>query len=503
MEGVTIGTYRILKKLGEGGMGAVYIAEHTLLGRKAAIKVLLPALSANQAIVQRFFNEARAVTSIADPGIVQVFDFGYHTDGSAYIVMELLEGETMDARLRRIRRFAPADALRLLRQAASSLGAAHAKGIVHRDLKPENIFIVGDPAVTGGERPKILDFGIAKLSGDEPGKMKTQTGMLMGTPVYMSPEQCRGAGDIDHRSDIYSLGCVLFTMLAGRPPFEGEGSGELIASHMMVAPPIPSQVLPGLPPAIDDLMARCLAKLPAQRFQNMAELGHAAAAAEAAMYGVPAHPGPVTAGQFAAQRTPPPGYPTPAPSGPYASQPSQPGYPGYPGQSASYPAQAPGTYPGSSPSISPGPTTLGSAAGQANGTMPPRKGKGGIIAGAIIGGLAIGGGLFVAFGRGGGGDAPKVAQPLPGASIDAGATAAVLPPDAAPAIVAPPDASVPVDAGGPPDAAPPPDARHPTNPHGHPNKPGDNHGHPQNTGSGSGANPGSGSAQGSGVDRGD
>src|SRR5512140_2836035 len=230
VEGAIVGTYRVLRKLGEGGMGAVFIGEHTLLGRKAAIKVLLPELSAHEEIVQRFFNEARAVTQISDPGIVQVFDFGHHTDGSAYIIMELLEGEPMDQRLARIGRMVPVDAMRIGRLVCSSLGHAHGKGIVHRDLKPENIFLVGDPAVTGGERAKILDFGIAKLSGDEPGRMKTRTGAVMGTPVYMSPEQCRGSGVVDHRADIYSIGCVMMTMITGRPPFDGAGSGELIVA---------------------------------------------------------------------------------------------------------------------------------------------------------------------------------------------------------------------------------------------------------------------------------
>src|SRR5215510_6594604 len=184
-------------------MGAVFLAEHTLIGRRAAIKVLLPALSQQREIVDRFFNEARATTSIPDPGIVQVFDFGFNVDGSAYIVMEFLEGEPLDKRLTRLGLLAASDALRITRQVSGSLGAAHARGIVHRDLKPDNIFMVRDPEAPGGERPKILDFGIAKLGGDNPSRMRTQTGALMGTPVYMSPEQCRGAGLVDHRSDIY------------------------------------------------------------------------------------------------------------------------------------------------------------------------------------------------------------------------------------------------------------------------------------------------------------
>ena len=283
VEGTTIGTYRIARKLGEGGMGVVYLAEHTLLGRRAAIKVLLPDLCAHREIVQRFFNEARAVTQIADPGIVQVFDFGYHTNGSAYIVMELLEGEPMDKRLERIGRFSPMDSLRLMRLVCTSLAAAHAKGVVHRDLKPENLYLIGDPAVTGGERPKVLDFGIAKLSGDEPGKLKTRTGMVMGTPVYMSPEQCRGAGEVDHRSDIYSIGCVFMTMLTGRPPFDAEGSGELIAMHLREPPPRAASRLPGLPEMFDQILQRCLAKQPAERFQHMGELVATLAHAEQLM----------------------------------------------------------------------------------------------------------------------------------------------------------------------------------------------------------------------------
>ena len=273
--GQSIGAYRIARKLGEGGMGAVYVAEHALLGRAAAIKVLHPAMSSNDEVVMRFFNEAKAVTQIADPGIVSVFDFGFHTDRSAYIVMEMLEGAPMDKRLAKIGRFDLVTGLRLARMMCSALAAAHAKGVVHRDLKPENIFLVGDPAVTGGERAKILDFGIAKLQGDDPGKLKTRTGMLIGTPVYMSPEQCRGASDIDHRSDIYSLGCVLFTMLTGAPPFEGECTGDLIVAHLREPAPLASSRLPGMPAPVDQILARCLAKSAADRFASMHELGQA------------------------------------------------------------------------------------------------------------------------------------------------------------------------------------------------------------------------------------
>jgi serine/threonine protein kinase len=264
-----IGSYRVLQLLGEGGMGAVYLAEHTLIGRRAAIKVLHPAFSARQEIIERFFNEARATTSIQDPGIVQVFDFGYH-NGVAFIVMEYLQGESLQMRLRRMGRLGAPDVLRLTRQIALSLHAAHARGVVHRDLKPDNVFVVPDPEAVGGERTKILDFGIAKLS-DTADHQRTQTGLVMGTPSYMSPEQCRGAGSVDHRADVYSLGCMMFHFLTGRLPFEAEGAGELIAMHLREPAMPPSRFVP-MRPEIDAIVLRCLAKQPNERYQTMHQL---------------------------------------------------------------------------------------------------------------------------------------------------------------------------------------------------------------------------------------
>jgi serine/threonine protein kinase len=264
-EGVQLGPYRLIERIGKGGMGEVWRAEHVLLGRHAAVKVLNAVVSGSEEVVARFFNEARAATAIADPGIVQIFDFGYHTDGRAYLVMELLAGETLERRLERVGPLGVDDALRLIRQVASSLGAAHARGIVHRDLKPENIYIVRDPEVPGGERIKLLDFGIAKLTAD-PVVHATGTGAMLGTPLYMAPEQCHGAELVDQRSDIYALGCVLYTLLVGRPPFIGAGVGELFALHMFEPPPLASQQRPGIPASIDALLAGCLAKDPEERF---------------------------------------------------------------------------------------------------------------------------------------------------------------------------------------------------------------------------------------------
>jgi serine/threonine protein kinase len=269
-----IGQYKILRTLGAGGMGTVYLGEHLLLGKRAAIKTLLPSLSSHREIVDRFFNEARAISAISDPGVVSIFDFGYHVDGTAYIVMECLEGESLSSRLDRVYKLPLVQALRLGRQLSSSLAAAHARDIVHRDLKPGNVFVIRDTEVPGGERTKILDFGICKL-GDPECAMTTQTGTMLGTPVYMSPEQCRGSGKIDHRSDIYSLGCVLFHMITGQPPFDCDNVGDYIACHLKEAPPAPSEFAPELPPSVDALMALCLAKDPDARFHSMTELQRA------------------------------------------------------------------------------------------------------------------------------------------------------------------------------------------------------------------------------------
>ena len=286
VDGMQVGAYRILKQIGEGGMGSVWLAEHTALGRRAALKVLHPEFSHRPDIVTRFFNEARAATAIADPGIVQIFDFGRHVDGRAYIVMELLQGEPLDVRLKRQGAFDLIEGLRLMRQVASTLGAAHACGIVHRDLKPENIYIVRDPEVPGGERAKVLDFGIAKLVGEQ-GGVKTQTAALMGTPAFMSPEQCRGAGQVDQRSDVYALGCVLFTLVAGRPPFLADGAGDIIAMQLREPPPAPSQLRPGIPREVDQLVLRCLDKDPARRFPTAGELAIAIGALIASSPQVP------------------------------------------------------------------------------------------------------------------------------------------------------------------------------------------------------------------------
>ena len=269
MIGEVVGGYRVTAKLGEGGMGVVFLAEHTVMGRKAAVKFLHASLSSNGEMVQRFFNEARAAGAISHPGIVSVFDVGIRDDGAAFIVMDYLEGESLAERLHRRGRLSGDEALAITRQILSALSAAHAMGIVHRDLKPENIFLVPDADVPGGERIKLLDFGIAKLQSDSgPDMVATRAGALMGTPVYMSPEQCRGAGECDQRTDLYAVGVMLFELLTGRPPFTGTALGELMASHMRDAPPTLSEKLGPTSIELEALVATLLAKAPEDRFPS-------------------------------------------------------------------------------------------------------------------------------------------------------------------------------------------------------------------------------------------
>jgi len=271
-----LGSYVVRRKLGEGGMGVVYVGVHTQLGQEVALKLLLPEVSQNPEIVARFFNEARAASRINHPGIVRILDVGQAPDGSAFFVMELLAGESLAARMRR-GPMPVAKACLIVRQVAGGLAAAHRTGIVHRDLKPDNIFLAPDPDVAGGERAKILDFGIAKLTADAQNLSTTRTGTLLGTPYYMSPEQCRGARDVDWRADIYALGCILYELLTGRRPFDGEGLGEILGKHQFVAPAPPRAIVPSLPPELEAVTLRALAKNPSDRQQSMDELAEALA----------------------------------------------------------------------------------------------------------------------------------------------------------------------------------------------------------------------------------
>ena len=272
--GEIIGNYRIVRRIGGGGMGDVYLGEHVHMGRSAAVKVLLPELSTQEQAVARFFDEARATARLRHPGIIEVLDCGLHS-GAAYIVMEYLVGETLGDYLARTGSLVehPRAVAAVAGQIADALAAAHESGIIHRDLKPDNLFLCASPESAAAVRVKVLDFGIAKLLGPKTGEARrTRTGSLLGTPLYMSPEQCRGSSQIDFRTDIYSLGCIIFEMMAAVPPFVREGFGDLIIAHVSEQPPDLAKVAPSVSPVLGQLVGRMLAKDPAQRPASMREL---------------------------------------------------------------------------------------------------------------------------------------------------------------------------------------------------------------------------------------
>jgi tRNA A-37 threonylcarbamoyl transferase component Bud32 len=274
VRGEVVGSYRLGKKLGEGGMGMVYRAVHTVLGKAAAVKMMRPQLCADEESVARFFNEAVLTANIRHPGIVEIFDYGVHdASGSAFISMALLDGESLETRLDRERRLPLVDALRIARQITSALAAAHGAGVVHRDLKPDNVFLTSDPDLPGGERIQLLDFGIAKLLDPEEQAISlTQTGTMIGTPLYMSPEQCRGRTDVDGRTDLYSLGCMLYRMLSGRPPFSGTSPLEVAAAHLRDLPEPLHAKVSGVGRPVSNLVDELLAKKPADRPESAAVL---------------------------------------------------------------------------------------------------------------------------------------------------------------------------------------------------------------------------------------
>jgi serine/threonine protein kinase len=259
-------------------MGEVYLAEHELMGRRAAVKVLLPQFSSNADMIKRFVYEARAVAAVKHVGIVEIYDVNYAEGGLPYIAMELLEGQDLSERLRQ-GELDRASAFAIAGQIADALDAAHRAGIVHRDLKPGNVFLRSDATT----RPlvKLLDFGVAKVLEGHHDDHMTQTGMLVGTPSYMSPEQCRSQ-PVDHRADLYALGCMVFRMIAGYVPFRGESQFDVFTGHVSTPAPALSTVAENVAPALDVLVARLLAKAPADRPSSAGELVPVFAELEAA-----------------------------------------------------------------------------------------------------------------------------------------------------------------------------------------------------------------------------
>jgi serine/threonine-protein kinase len=265
LHGQLAGEYRIVRKLGAGGFGTVFEAEHPLLKRRAAVKVLHASPGVDSVAVQRFIAEARSASQIRHRHIVDIFSFGTLPNGQYFYVMDLLEGAPLDRYLREHGKLAPNLALALLRPIANAIDALHAASLVHRDLKPANIYLAWDS--NHDVIPKLLDFGLVKLVGDV--SMNTTTGAPLGTPYYMSPEQCQGQ-KVDGRADIYSLGVICFEILTGKLPFTGDSATAVLLAHVLSPPPPMSEREPELPSDLDEPVMRMLAKDPAARPETAA-----------------------------------------------------------------------------------------------------------------------------------------------------------------------------------------------------------------------------------------
>jgi tRNA A-37 threonylcarbamoyl transferase component Bud32 len=266
------GAYQLVGRIGEGGMGAVYEAHHLRLQKRVAVKLMSRAMVRNPDALARFHREARIASRLGHPNLVNVLDFGSLEEGQPYLVMEYLEGEDLDRRIRRVGSVPMANAIQIARQVASALAVVHAKGIVHRDLKPANVFLVQVPGEP--DFVKVLDFGVSKIKAAR--TKLTDAYTVVGTPEYMSPEQASGlGGDIDHRADQWALACIVWEMLSGRTPFAADDTDAVFYQLANLSPPPLAKHAPDLPAAIESVLLRALSKRAPDRYSSMREFARA------------------------------------------------------------------------------------------------------------------------------------------------------------------------------------------------------------------------------------
>jgi serine/threonine-protein kinase len=274
------GQYQLVRRLGEGGMGEVYLAEHQLLKRPCALKLIKPESGSDPIALARFEREVQSAARLAHPNTIEIYDYGHTEDGTFYYVMEYLQGLSLSDLVRRAGPLPPGRVIYLFRQVCAGLAEAHALGLVHRDLKPANVFV----AVRGGESDvaKVLDFGLVKLTRDPGAAALTSDMTVSGTPLYMAPEQATADRSLDARADIYALGAMMYFALTGRPPFTGESAFAVMMAHGRDPVVPPSQVRPGVPEDIERVILLCLAKKPEERYRDVKTLGQALAACTSA-----------------------------------------------------------------------------------------------------------------------------------------------------------------------------------------------------------------------------
>ncbi len=411
--------YRIIRLLGEGGMGAVYEGQNVRIGHRVAIKVLHSSIATRGDVLQRFEREAQAASKIGSDHIVEVYDLGELPDGARYMVMEYLEGENLSARVQKSLRMTAAEVAPMMLELLDGLGAAHAAGIVHRDLKPDNIFLVRNKK-TGKDFVKIVDFGVSKFSqGSADAAMSmTSTGAVIGTPYYMSPEQAKGSKHTDHRSDLYSVGVVLFECVTGQVPFQADTFNELMFKIVLEPPPDPEALAQGLDPRFSAIIKKAMTRDPAARYQD-------AAAFQQALADWMASAG-LAANTLAL---------APPPRAPMGSLPE---------------VSSTGVNPTSAPHLS---ATAGSLPGAASTPTPPRaRSRAPLLVGGVVGVLALAGVVALVVSRGHGNHQVAADPPVPATTAAASASPAPsalasADPSALPSLAPPAASTESIDAG--------------------------------------------------------